>query len=121
MEHQDSVMRSAAHDIRGYLASASLATEHLVAHTDARVARSAERISSAIEQIVTICQDDLAAPDGSVVTTHHSAADISLLLEKISALIVPEYGENLDHPAFAISVADDLSIDCHSSSLFRIL
>lgn len=121
MEHQDSVMRSAAHDIRGFLASASLATEHLCTHTDARVARSAERISSAIEQIVTICQHDLSQPVGSAATTHHLATDISILLEQISDLIAPKFEDYLDQPTISIRVAADLNIDCHSSSLFRIL
>lgn len=121
MEHLDTLMRSAAHDIRGYLASASLATEQLSTHTDARVARSAERISFAIEQVVSICRNDLVESDGAEVTTYHSAQAISSLLEQITTLIAPQFEKCFRPTTISINVADDVSIDCHSSNLFRIL
>ncbi len=118
MEYPDVVLRSAAHDIRGYLASAVLATEHLCGHADAKVVRSAERISMAIEHVVDICRTDLAKADDAVATTEHSAQSIVLLLEQISALVTPVVGKPI---SVSIDVADDLRIDCSTSDLFRIL
>ncbi len=118
MDYPELVMRSAAHDIRGYLASAELATEHLCTHTDAKVVRSAERISMAIEQVVSICRNDLVEAEGAAATTDHSAQSIVSLLEQISALIAPVMAKPM---SVSISVDDDVSIDCSGSSLFRIL
>lgn len=121
MEHPDAIMRSAAHDIRGYLATASLATEHLSTHGDEQVARRAERIARAIDHVVRICRDDLVEPDGGALATHHSAAALQSLLEQIVVLIAPQFEDRFDHPAFRVSVASDVFLECHQTSLFRIL
>lgn len=121
MQDTGATMRSAAHDIRGYLASASLATEHLSTHGDAQVARRAEWIAKAIDQVIGICQSDLAEMAQAPPLTAHSAAAIKSLLEQIRALIAPQFGGRSDHSLLTITVADDVCIKCHQTSLFRIL
>ncbi|MEM7289542.1 MAG: HAMP domain-containing sensor histidine kinase [Pseudomonadota bacterium] len=121
MEHPILTMRSAAHDIRGYLASASLATERLSEHHDMQVARRAERIAKAIDQVVSICETDLVKKRPTSNLTHHTAADVEGLLDQIMLLIVPHHDDSTDQPKITVSVASDVKLTCDQTSLSRIL
>ncbi|UWR22540.1 HAMP domain-containing sensor histidine kinase [Sulfitobacter sp. S190] len=121
MDHPILTMRSAAHDIRGYLASAALATEHLSTHADAQVARRAARIARAIDHVVNICQTDLADAERTPTATPHDAPAIHAVLEQIGVLIAPQFEDRFDHPLFKVSVAPDVALRCDQTALFRLL
>lgn len=121
MEHHILTMRGAAHDIRGYLASASLATEHLIEHEDCRIAIRAERIAKAIDQVVSICQTDLAGVNPTNTMARLNASDIKALLEQIALLLGARSEGPFDRFEVSVSVAADVELNCHQEHLFRVI
>ncbi|WP_299153800.1 HAMP domain-containing sensor histidine kinase [uncultured Tateyamaria sp.] len=121
MEHPTLTLRSAAHDIRGYLASASLAAEGLGEHVDEKVALHAERISKAIDQIAYICDTDLNETEKPETITRLNRGDIEGMLEDITHLIGPVYEDRAGHPKMDVLVSSGTRLVCSKTRLFRII
>ena len=114
-------IRGAAHDIRGLLASASLATERLSEHEDQQVTLRARTITKAISQIVEICKTDLTEACIADKKATHNSGDIRSIIDQISFLISPHFDNSLSFPIIKVDIDDDLSINCNRAYLFRII
>ena len=69
---------------------------------------------------MSICRNDLVDPEDAKAT-HHPAETITSYLEQITALVAPKFEGRLEACVMSISVDEDVSLHCQSSSLFRVL
>ncbi|MEM9761677.1 MAG: HAMP domain-containing sensor histidine kinase [Pseudomonadota bacterium] len=121
MHDSREMIRGLAHDINGLMARAALAAENLRVHSDAGVARDADRIGRAIEEVVEICRDGLRNNQMLEPTTLQDAGEVSDLLDRVATLVSLEC-QLSPHPInFRLSVDADVAVCCSRVRLFRVL
>jgi len=114
-------IRGAAHDIRGFLANASLATERLFEHEDQQVTLRAKTITNALNQIIEICNTNLTDPCVAGQKTEHDSDDVRMVIEQIAFLISPSADCELSFPMIDVEVEKDIRLNCNRAYLFRAI
>lgn len=115
------MIRGLAHDINGLMARAALAADNLRVHSDVRVARDADRIRRAIEEVVEICRDGFRNNLLVEPTTLQDAGDVTDLLDRVATLVSLECQLSPRPIAFRLTVDADVALCCNRVGLFRVL
>ena len=114
-------MRGIAHDINGLMTRASLAAEHLAAHSDPAVNSHAGNIVEAIDRVTEICRQELTQSSKMPGDRDDCHYCIGQLVQQVVDIVGVDHLSSATEIMFSQAVERDLNLTRHASSLFRVI
>jgi signal transduction histidine kinase len=107
-----------SHDLRGLLASAQLASDHLAVSPDPTVQRFAPKLMRALERAIAFCQSTLSYGAALEAPPDRRTLPLEPLIEEVHEAL----GLGLEVPIrWIVAVEKGMTVDADHDQLFRIL